>query len=103
LPRDDYGYVYLIHARLVAESGDVPPESAAEAVMQCALPEERVEHVTAHPLAASGPTLGLFLLSASLAEAERSAHAVCTRALETARELRGFRLVTCQVAVPPIR
>ncbi|MDN3294959.1 hypothetical protein QWM81_13030 [Streptomyces ficellus] len=94
--------MYLIHAQLAAVSSETLPENAADAVMQCALPEESVEHVAAHPWAASGPVLGLFLLSASLAEAERSAHAVCTRALKTAGEFQGFRLITCQAALPPL-
>lgn len=92
--------MYLIHAQLVSESGDLVPADTAELVMRYARPADLLEHVELHPDAAPGPVLGLFLLSASLGEAESAAATLCSRALEGCRELWGFRLLSCRAVLP---
>ncbi|MDH6132927.1 hypothetical protein P3T37_002313 [Kitasatospora sp. MAA4] len=92
--------MYLIHAQFAADSGAVFPEGAEDIARRCARPADRLEHVVLHPDAVGGAVLGLFLLSASLAEAEQTARDLSVRALETSPELLGFRLLSCRAAVP---
>ncbi|MEU8621310.1 hypothetical protein [Streptomyces sp. NPDC048623] len=84
--------MYLIHAQLRPPGVQFLPEDAAVRALALALPEERVEHVSAHPDALPLPVLGVFLLAGSLAEAESRAAALCRRLVERHPALAGWRL-----------
>ena len=93
--------MYLIHAQLVSESNEELPADTPEVILRCARSADRLEHVVLHPGAAPapGPVLGLFLLGTTLEAAEDAAALLCRRALRS-RELRGFRLLTCNAVLP---
>lgn len=89
--------MYLIHAALRAPAPGVPlPTHAGELVRAFAdasagsTPYCGVEHVSAHPGALPGPTLGVYLVADSLSEAERRTEALCRRAFEEVPALRGW-------------
>jgi hypothetical protein len=73
--------MYLIHAQLVAPTGQFLPKDVADRALILARPEEQIEHVSPHPDATPGPVLGVFLLAGSLSEAEARATALCRRLL----------------------
>ncbi|MFJ3977946.1 hypothetical protein [Streptomyces sp. NPDC090021] len=59
----------------------VVPHDLREAARAGLRPRDRVEHLAVHPQSAEHFTLGFYLLSASLEEAERHAESVCRRLL----------------------
>ncbi|MFE4590753.1 hypothetical protein [Streptomyces laurentii] len=67
----------------------------------CGREGEGLEHVSVHSDAAGGPVVGLYLTAPSLAVAERSALAVCRRALSAHTELEGFAVVSCGAVMVP--
>ncbi|MFC9730752.1 hypothetical protein ACFWGM_27415 [Streptomyces roseolus] len=89
--------MYLVHAHLrpPAQAGDLPLDVRA-LVYGCAGPEDGVEHVSVHDNPPSPPVLGLFLVSDSLARAEATATAVCTRLLEDHPAFSGWALVRAE-------
>ncbi|MEU5592462.1 hypothetical protein [Streptomyces sp. NPDC020298] len=89
----------LVHVRIRCPEGELSPENAARLIGRSAQEEEGVEHVAVHPDAENGPILGLFLTVPGVAEAERTAEAVCRRALADHEELAGFVLTVCEVAL----
>jgi hypothetical protein len=94
--------VYLVHARFATADRRSLPADAAALVASCAVPDERVEHVVLHQHDDGRPVLGMFLLAASLAEAERAAAAVCRRALTQRPELAGTVLLGCEAPLIPV-
>ncbi|MCB5181046.1 hypothetical protein [Streptomyces antimicrobicus] len=84
--------MYLIHAQLRGPCGAPLPYGAARQALDLARPEERVEHVSAHPLAVPHPVLGFFLMAGSLSEAEGRVAQVCLRLLRESDELAGWVL-----------
>ncbi|MFE2289356.1 hypothetical protein ACFXDJ_34940 [Streptomyces sp. NPDC059443] len=101
--------MYLIHAALRAPSaGAQLPSHAGELVRAFADVDADVdahahadrrgdggafgpvEHVSAHPRALPGPTLGVYLIADSLDEAERRTEVLCRRAFEEVPALRGW-------------
>ncbi|MFI6055268.1 hypothetical protein ACIBCO_34915 [Streptomyces violascens] len=93
--------MYLVHVRLDGPA-DVPlPCGAATLLMDCAAPDDGLEHVSVDPDDAGGPVLGLFLVASSLAVAERVAATVCTRALAAHSPLAPFRMASCGVVLIP--
>lgn len=101
--------MYLIHAALRAPSAgaQLPPHAGelvrafadADAEFHARAHADRpggggacgpVEHVSAHPRALPGPTLGVYLIADSLVEAERRTEALCRRAFEEVPALRGW-------------
>ncbi|WP_369260764.1 hypothetical protein [Streptomyces sp. R35] len=89
--------MYLVHVQLKGPPGQALPEHTAQLVLTHAEPQDRLEHVSAHPGASPHPVLGLFLLAADLDEAERHADLACRRALARCPSLRQWRLVSAQV------
>ncbi|MFF5503216.1 hypothetical protein [Streptomyces roseolus] len=89
--------MYLVHAHLrpSAQVGDLPPDVRA-LVYECARPEDGVEHVSVHDDPSSAPVLGLFLVTDSLARAEATATAVCTRLLESHPAFSGWTLLRAE-------
>ncbi|WP_371616489.1 hypothetical protein [Streptomyces sp. NBC_00454] len=101
--------MYLIHAALRAPSTGVQlPAHAgelvrafadADAAAATAADVDRlggggtfgsIEHVSTHPGALPGPTLGVYLIADSLDEAERRTEVLCRRAFEEVPALRGW-------------
>ncbi|WP_330297056.1 hypothetical protein [Streptomyces sp. NBC_00503] len=89
--------MYLIHAALRAPSAGVQlPAHAGELVRAFADADAAtgafgsIEHVSAHPGALPGPTLGVYLIADSLDDAERRTEALCRRAFEEVPALRGW-------------
>jgi hypothetical protein len=92
--------VYLVHARLRAPTATaVLPSAMADLVLAHGRPEDRVEHISFHPLADPHPVLGLWLLAESSAEATARAAALCARAVAASALLRGWLL--SDVGPPP--
>ncbi|WP_159394079.1 hypothetical protein [Streptomyces sp. NRRL S-495] len=91
--------MYLVHAALrhPAPEAVLPPDTR-DLLSALVRPEDRIEHLVLHRDAVPDPVLGLFLLTDSLAEAERRAAAFCRTALESFPELLGWR--ADRVAVP---
>lgn len=92
--------MYLIHARFRAPDDLGPPDAAAALFTAHALPEERLEHVAAHP-DADGRELvvGLFVSASCVEAAERAATAICHRTLDRSQSLRDFVLQGCGVGL----
>ncbi|MEV6208683.1 hypothetical protein [Kitasatospora sp. NPDC051914] len=83
--------MYLIHAALRAPAPMAQlPSECADFVRGLADSEGPVEHVSAHPQAQPDPVLGVYLLAASLGEAERRTESLCRRALQEVPALRGW-------------
>ncbi|MEU3313111.1 hypothetical protein ABZ743_10675 [Streptomyces sp. NPDC006662] len=93
--------MYLVHARLRAPDHTPLPEDAAQLFLGCALEGEGLEHVSAHGDAADGPVLGFYLTASSLALAERTASAVCHRALLAHPSLGEVDVVSFGAALVP--
>ncbi|EST38946.1 hypothetical protein N566_04735 [Streptomycetaceae bacterium MP113-05] len=66
------------------------------------MPDDKLEHVVVHPQSAGHCVVGVFLTSATLGEAERTAVGLCCRTLLTAPELHGWREAGASVALPRI-
>ncbi|MEU9234556.1 hypothetical protein [Streptomyces subrutilus] len=93
--------MYLVHARLRTVPPAEVPGDLRQAVRAGLRPADRVEHLAVHPQSAEDFTLGFFLLSDSLEEAERRAAHVCRRLL-TARALPDARLLGVGVPLVPL-
>ncbi|MEW1910825.1 hypothetical protein AB0442_20625 [Kitasatospora sp. NPDC085895] len=89
--------MYLVHAKFLPVPHATFPDDIGELVARGAGPDEAVEHVSVHADAAGGPVLGLYVLASSLVAAERTAAAVCRRAIESVPALRGWSLVRSEV------
>ncbi|MDF2257719.1 hypothetical protein [Streptantibioticus ferralitis] len=92
--------MYLVHARLESDEHTELPADTSGLVTQSARPGERLQHAVMHTSRVTGSVLGLFLLAATLEEAERTAATLCQRVLDENPELRRFRLASCGVAMP---
>ncbi|WP_235439098.1 hypothetical protein [Streptomyces yangpuensis] len=77
------------------------PDDLREAARAGLRPRDRVEHLAVHPQSAEHFTLGFYLLSESLEEAERHAESVCRRLLG-ARVLPTARLLDVGVPLMPM-
>ncbi|MFC9587175.1 hypothetical protein ACFVJ8_30715 [Streptomyces yangpuensis] len=77
------------------------PDDLREAARAGLRPRDRVEHLAVHPQSAEHFTLGFYLLSESLEEAERHAESVCRRLLG-ARVLPTARLLDVGVPLMPL-
>ncbi|MFC9813697.1 hypothetical protein ACFVJM_16705 [Streptomyces virginiae] len=93
--------MYLVHARLRTVPPAEVPDDLREAVRAALCPRDRVEHLAVHPQSAEHFTLGFYLLSGSLREAERHAESVCRRLLG-ARVLPPARLLDVGVPLMPM-
>ncbi|MFI8105275.1 hypothetical protein [Streptomyces sp. NPDC086023] len=89
--------MYLVHVALRPPPGAALDAELPTLLRALARPEERVEHVVAHPDSLPYPVLGFFLLSGSLADAERAAHAVGRRGTELLAALRGWTVLCAEV------
>ncbi|MEU5150880.1 hypothetical protein NRK68_15055 [Streptomyces yangpuensis] len=77
------------------------PDDLREAARAGLRPRDRVEHLAVHPQSAEHFTLGFYLLSQSLEEAEQHAESVCRRLLG-ARVLPTARLLDVGVPLLPM-
>ncbi|APU40829.1 MULTISPECIES: hypothetical protein [unclassified Streptomyces] len=93
--------MYLVHARLRTIPPAHVPDDLRETARAGLRPRDRVEHLAVHPQSAEHFTLGFFLLSDSLEEAERQAESVCRRLLG-ARALPPARLLDVGVPLMPM-
>ncbi|MFD6229975.1 hypothetical protein ACFWFZ_24340 [Streptomyces sp. NPDC060232] len=93
--------MYLVHARLRTVPPAHVPDDLRETARAGLRPRDRVEHLAVHPQSAEHFTLGFFLLSDSLEEAERHAESVCRRLLG-ARALPPARLLDVGVPLMPL-
>ncbi|MFE0579283.1 MULTISPECIES: hypothetical protein [unclassified Streptomyces] len=93
--------MYLVHARLRTVPPVEVPDDLREAARAGLRPRDRVEHLAVHPQSAEHFTLGFYLLSDSLEEAERHAESVCRRLLG-ARALPAARLLDVGVPLMPV-
>ncbi|MBJ7906139.1 hypothetical protein IF655_22875 [Streptomyces sp. DSM 110735] len=90
--------MYLVHARLCPPERGMPLSPMAPGLLRAAArPEDCLEHVSLHPGAEPCPVAGLWLRVLSLREAERTAAALCLRALATAPEFAGWSLLRAEV------
>ncbi|MGW7264234.1 hypothetical protein [Streptomyces sp. NPDC054842] len=94
--------MYLVHAHLELPGADELPPGIRVSVRRAIVPADRVEHVAVHPRPPRGLTLGLYLLSGALEEAEERALRVCERLLCAMPELAGARLTGAGVPVLPL-
>ncbi|MEV6676169.1 hypothetical protein AB0N09_04780 [Streptomyces erythrochromogenes] len=93
--------MYLVHARLRTVPPVEVPDDLREAARAGLCPRDRVEHLAVHPQSAEHFTLGFYLHSDSLEEAERHAEAVCRRLLGV-RALPSARLLDVGVPLMPV-
>ncbi|MFF7298390.1 hypothetical protein [Streptomyces sp. NPDC008265] len=93
--------MYLVHARLRTVPPTEVPDDLRETARAGLSPGDRVEHLAVHPQSAEHFTLGFYLLSDSLKEAELRAEAVCRRMLG-ARVLPRARLLDVGVPLMPL-
>ncbi|MEV7024828.1 hypothetical protein [Kitasatospora sp. NPDC093558] len=82
--------MYLVHVSLHRAPGAELPEETADWVRAAARPDERVEHVVAHPRAVPAPVVGIFLLADRLEDAEALALLVYRRAMAQRPGLAGW-------------
>lgn len=83
--------MYLIHAALRAPSTGIQlPCETGELVRRITDVHNPVEHVSVHPYAQPDPVLGVYLLAASLAEAEERVWTLACRAVAELPSLRGW-------------
>ncbi|GLX18375.1 MULTISPECIES: hypothetical protein [Streptomyces] len=93
--------MYLVHARLRTVPPAEVPDDLREAARTGLCPADGVEHLAVHPQSADLFTLGFYLLSDSLEEAEQHAESVCRRLL-AARALPESRLLGVGVPLMPV-
>ncbi|WP_411105046.1 hypothetical protein [Streptomyces sp. cmx-4-9] len=89
--------MYLVHAhvRPPDEGSELPPDLRT-LLHGYARPEDGLEHVSVHADAPAGPVLGLYLLADSLAGAEATATALCTRLLAGDRAFAHWTLLRAE-------
>ncbi len=89
--------MYLIHVRLRPPAPGIGLPFGLGALLRAmTLPEDRVEHVAAHPDASPYPTLGLYLMADSLAQAEERAQRLGRRWVTGVPLLQGWRLISAE-------
>ncbi|MFJ4865258.1 hypothetical protein [Streptomyces sp. NPDC088748] len=93
--------MYLVHARLRTVPPAEVPCDLRETARAGLSPGDRVEHLAVHPQSTEHFTLGFYLLSDSLEDAERHAESVCRRLL-AARSLPAARLLDVGVPLMPM-
>lgn len=93
--------MYLVHARLRTVPPAEVPDDLRDTARAGLRPRDRVEHLAVHPQSAEHFTLGFYLLSDSLDEAERHAESVCRRLLGT-RALPPAHLLDVGVPLMPM-
>lgn len=92
--------MHLIHVRLSTPDAQPLPEGTPMLLMAQATPEERLEHVSIHQIQLARPTLGFFLATAGVRQAERAALRITRCALCTEPFL-GFSIESCEAALVP--
>ncbi|MET9675835.1 hypothetical protein ABZY68_22465 [Streptomyces sp. NPDC006482] len=90
--------MYLIHVRLCRLVDGEPDQEMAREILAAAVPGEGVEHATVHRLSGREAVVGLFLRVESLVAAEKTAAAVCARALSR-HPAWGFVAVSCDAVL----
>ncbi|WP_236243789.1 hypothetical protein [Streptomyces sp. CC228A] len=90
--------MYLVHARFRIEPPAEVPVALRELARRSLKADDGVEHLSVHPHPPHQFTLGFYLLSDSLREAEDHTRRVCARLLADARWLPPARLLS--VGVP---
>ncbi|GAA3942602.1 hypothetical protein GCM10022244_58090 [Streptomyces gulbargensis] len=93
--------MYLVHARFHIAPPSGVPDLLKELARQSLRADDRVEHLSVHPHPPQQFTLGFYLFSQSLREAEDHARGVCTRLLSDARWLPPARLLSVGVPLIP--
>jgi hypothetical protein len=87
--------MYLVNVRLWPDAGGVVPPRAAELVAVVSRPGDGLEHVSASATGQEGDeggvVLGLFILAASVEEAEERALGLFERAVDAVEEFGGLR------------
>ncbi|MFD5570006.1 hypothetical protein [Streptomyces cadmiisoli] len=73
--------MYLVHVQLSGPGDATFPDVPARDVLALAVPGDGIEHVSMHPLAKPHPTLGIWVLAASMPGAEIWASAFTLRLL----------------------
>ncbi|MEV6682699.1 hypothetical protein AB0N09_38420 [Streptomyces erythrochromogenes] len=93
--------MYLVHAELRSEAGAALPAHTDRLIAEAAHPGEGIEHVVVHEDVGFGSLVGLFVLAATVEDAERTAASVCGRVVRTQPELAGFQLRRCSARMVP--
>ncbi|MCX4784187.1 hypothetical protein [Streptomyces sp. NBC_01264] len=93
--------MYLVHAELCCGAGAALPVHADRLIADAADADEGLEHVVVHEDEAAGLLVGLFILAATVEDAERLATLLVTRAVESVPELAGFTVGRCGVRMVP--
>ncbi|MGW0118815.1 hypothetical protein [Streptomyces sp. NPDC003327] len=85
--------MYLVHTELLNRKEDLCiPQDLALLLRALAHPDDGVEHVVVHPRAGRGLTVGVYLLSERLRDAEETAARLCGRAVAGTGPLPGWRV-----------
>lgn len=93
--------MYLIHVRLQAPADKVLPHDVARFFSHPPGSDGAIEHVTVHPDAPAGPTVGLFITAADLASAEEIAAQASRQAVASYPGLRDFAIAHSSAALIP--
>ncbi|KFG71160.1 hypothetical protein [Streptomyces mutabilis] len=93
--------MYLVHARFRIASPAGVPDLLTELARQSLRVDDGVEHLSVHPHPPHQFTLGFYLLSQSLRDAEDHARRVCIRLLADAHWLPPTRLLSVGVPLAP--
>ncbi|MER5381847.1 hypothetical protein OG788_07560 [Streptomyces sp. NBC_00647] len=94
--------MYLVHTHLELPSGEELPQNIRALVRSAIVSRDLVEHVAVHPTPPSHLTLGFYLLTESLDEAEERAVRVCHRLLCDVPQLATARLTGAGVPLMPL-
>ncbi|MDX2547319.1 hypothetical protein ACOT81_32610 [Streptomyces sp. WI04-05B] len=92
--------MHLIHVQLSTARSLGVPEGLAEWFLAASEPADGLEHVSVHSVAGGVLTLGLFLATRRLRDAESSAFRLASQAVERG-PLDGRRLVSCGGVLVP--
>lgn len=85
--------MYLVHTELLNRKVDLCiPQNLADLLRALAHPDDRVEHVVIHPRPGHGVTVGVYLLTERLRDAEETAARLCGRAVDAIGPLPGWRV-----------
>ncbi|MGW4440624.1 hypothetical protein ACWELO_33695 [Streptomyces sp. NPDC004596] len=93
--------MYLIHVRFQAPADKVLPHDVARSFSHPPGGDGAIEHVTSHPDAPAGPTVGLFITAADLSSAEKIAAQASQQAVTTHPGRRGFTIAHSAAALIP--
>jgi len=91
--------MYLVHAHLDLPPGEQLPLDIRTLVRSAITADDGIEHVAVHPRRPRELTLGLYLLSDTLGEAEQRAVDVCGRLIREVPQLTSARLIGAGVPV----